>query len=68
MSKIPPYMKKWMAQADPPKEASMSKRMNGRLQLLSSCKITHFFKGGTAASGVLKKIYCSHKNLMLQIE
>ena len=31
-----PYMKEWMAQADPPKEASTVKKMNVRLLLLSS--------------------------------
>ena len=29
---------------------------------------THYFKKWTTASGVLKKIYCLNKNLMLQID
>ena len=52
------YMKKWLAQADPPKEANTIKNMNGRLLLLSSNKTTHYFKEWTTVSGVLKKIYC----------
>ena len=55
-------MKEWMAQADPSKEARMFVRMNGRLELLSSSKRTHFLK--MVESGVLKnyiaftKIWC----------
>ena len=55
-------MKEWMAQADPSKEARMFVRMNGRLELLSANKRTHFLK--TVESGVLKnyiaftKIWC----------
>ena len=37
-------MKEWMAQADLPKEASTFEKMNGRLNLLSSNKITKYFK------------------------
>ena len=66
--KIQPYMKKWMAQAFSPKKASASERINGRLQLPSSSKLTHFFKEWTTATGVLKKIYCFHKNMMLQLD
>ena len=33
-------MKKWMAQADPPKQASTFERMNDRLQTVSSNKMT----------------------------
>ena len=29
--------------------------------------MTHYFKEWTTASSVLKKIYCLHKSLMLQI-
>ena len=36
-------MKEWMAHADPPKEASLFERMNGRPQLLFSNKMTHHF-------------------------
>ena len=62
-----PYMKKCMAQADPPKEASTVKKMNERLLLhFSLNKMTYYFKESTAASGVLKKIYCPYKNLMLR--
>ena len=46
-------MKEWMAQADPSKEARMFVRMNGRLELLSSNKRTHFLK--TVES---YKLYC----------
>ena len=63
-----PYMKEWMAQADPPKEDCAVKKMNGRLLLLLSNKMTHYFKEWTTASGVLKKIYYRSKNLMLQID
>ena len=59
-------MKEWMAQADPPKEASTVK--NGQLLLLSSNKMTHYFKEWTTISGVLKKIYCLYKNFMLQTD
>ena len=59
-------MTEWMSQADPPKEASTVKKMNGRSLLLSSNKMTHYFKEWTTPSGVLKKIYCLYENLMLQ--
>ena len=48
-----PYMKEWMAQVDPPKEATQVdppkeantvKKMNGRSLLLSSNKTTLYFK------------------------
>ena len=57
-----PSMKEWMAQADPTKEASTVKTMNGRSLLLSSNKMTHYFKEWTNPSGVLKKIYCLYQN------
>ena len=41
-----PYMKEWMAQADPPKEVSAVKKMNGRSLLFSSNKMTHTLKNG----------------------
>ena len=50
-----PYMKEWMAQADPVKEANTVKQMNGRSLLLSSNKMTLYFKEWTSASGALKK-------------
>ena len=56
-------MKEWMAQANPPKEASNVKKIKGRSILLSSNKWTHYFKEQTAASSVFKKIYCLYKNL-----
>ena len=37
-------MKEWMAQADHPKEVSTFEKMNDRLNLLSSNKITKYFK------------------------
>ena len=51
-------MKKWMAQGDPPKEVSTVKKMNGQsslLLLLSSNKMTYYFKEWTIRGGVLKK-------------
>ena len=50
-----PSMKKWIAQGDPPKEVSTIKKMNGRLLLLSSNKMTYYFKEWTTIGGVLKK-------------
>ena len=61
-----PYMKEWMAQADPPKEANTMKTMNRRSLLLSSNKAILYFKEWTTASGTLKKIlYFLYKNLVL---
>ena len=60
-----PYMKEWMTQADPPKEANTMKKMNRRSLLLSSNKAILYFKEWTAASGTLKKIYFRYKNLVL---
>ena len=57
-----------MAQAAPLREASIVKKMNDWLLLLSLNKITHYFKKWTTGSGVLKKIYCLYKNVMLQID
>ena len=51
-------MKEWMAQADPPKEASTFERVNDRSQLLSSNGMRHYFKELKTASGVLKKKIC----------
>ena len=50
-----PYMKEQMAQADLEKRSQYFERMNGQPQLLSSNKITHYFKKWTAEidSGVL---------------
>ena len=66
------YMKEWMAQADPPKEANTVKKMNDRSLFISSNKKTHYFKEWTTSSGrlttVLKRIYCLYKYLMLQID
>ena len=61
-------MIEWMAQAAPLREASTVKKMNDRSLLLSLNKITHYFKKWTTGSGVLKKIYCLYKNVMLQID
>ena len=61
-------MKERVAQADPPKEASTVKKMNGRSLLLSSSQMTHYFKEEMSPSGVLRKIYCLYKNLTLQID
>ena len=42
-----PYMKEWMAQANPPKEATTIKKMNDLSLLLSSNKMAHYFQGRT---------------------
>ena len=36
-----PYVKEWMAQADPPREANTVEKMNGRSLLIFSNKTTH---------------------------
>ena len=54
-------MKKWIAQADPLKEASTFARMNDLPQLLFSNKLTHYFIEWTIPSGLLKKIYYPYK-------
>ena len=59
-----PTMKEYKAQANPSKEASTVKKMNGRSLLPSSSKMTHYFKEWTTPSGVLKKLHCLYKNLM----
>ena len=51
-----PSMKEWMAQADPPKEASTIKKMNGRLLLLSF------------ASANVQKYNCSCKKFTIHNE
>ena len=63
-----PYLKESVAQADPANKANMIKKMDGLSLLLFSNKMTHYFKEWTTASGVLIKIYCPYKNLMLQID
>ena len=54
-------MKEWMAQTDPPKEASMFARMNDRPRLLFSNKMTHYFIEWETPSGLLKKKYYLYK-------
>ena len=49
-------MIKWMAQADPLKEVSTIERMNDSLQLLSSKKMTQYFKEQTTPSSIFKYI------------
>ena len=44
------------------------KRMNDRSLLLSLNEITHYFEKWVTGSGVLKKIYCLYKNVMLQTD
>ena len=44
-----------MAKIDPPKEASLLERMDGRRQLLSSNKMIHYFKEWTNATVFKKK-------------
>ena len=65
-AKKSPSTKKWMAQADLPEEASTVKKMNGQSLLLSSDKMTHYFKEWTTENGALKK--CLYRKLMLQID
>ena len=54
-------MKKSVAQADPPKEASTFKRIKGRPHLLFSNKMGHYFVDWTTPSGLFKEIYCPYK-------
>ena len=63
-----PYRKEWMGPADPLKKASTVKKINGRLLLLYSNKMTHSFKELTTVRDVLKKMYCLYKNLILQTD
>ena len=56
-----PYMKEWMAQADPPKEARTFERMTGWPQLFFSDKMAHYFIEWTTQNGILKKIYDTYK-------
>ena len=48
-------MKKWMAQGDSTKKVSTVKKINGRSLILSSNKMTHYFKKWTTPGVVLKK-------------
>ena len=48
-------MKEWMAQANPPKESSTFERMNNWIQMLSSKKMTQYFKEWTTPISVLEK-------------
>ena len=57
-----------MTQVAPLREASTVQKMNDRSLLLSLTKITHYFKKRTTGSGILKKIHCLYKNVMLQID
>ena len=57
-----------MTQAAPFREASTIKKINDRSMLLSLNEITHYFKKWTTGSGILKKIFCLYKNVMLQID
>ena len=61
-------MIEWIAQAARPTEASTVKKMNNRSLLLSLSRIPHYFKKWTTGSGVLKKIHCPFKNVILQID
>ena len=55
------YVKEWMAQADPPREANTVKKMNGRSLLIFSNKTTHYFKEWTAARCFEKSILSPQK-------
>ena len=46
-----------MAKIDPPEEASLLERMDGRRQLLSSNKMIHYFKEWTNATVFKKNVY-----------
>ena len=61
-------MKKSVAQADPPKEASTFKRIKSPPHLLFSNKMAHYFVDWTTPSGLFKEIYYPYKSLMLQID
>ena len=54
-------MKEWMAQADPPKEASTFERMNGLPKFFFPNKMRHYFIEWTTPSSLLKKIYYPYK-------
>ena len=54
-------MKEWMTQVDPLKESSTFERMNGRLQLISSKKITQYFEEWTTPISVLEKCITPRK-------
>ena len=56
-----PYVKEWMAHADPPREANTVKKMNGRSLLIFSNKTTHYFKEWTAARCFEKNILSTQK-------
>ena len=56
-----PYVKEWMAQADPPTEANTVKKMNGRSLLIFSNKTTRYFKEWTAARCLEKNILSLQK-------
>ena len=56
-----PYMKKSVAQADPPKEASTFKRIKSPPHLLFSNKMAHYFVDWTTPSGLFKEIYYPYK-------
>ena len=49
------------------KKASTFERIDGRLQLLFSNKMSHKFKEWTTESGTLKKKYSLYKNVILKI-
>ena len=61
-------MKKWIAEAYPPKEAGKFARMNCRSQLLFLNKMTHFFLECTAPSGLLKRFIALTKNVILRLD
>ena len=50
------------------KRSQYGKKMNSRSLLLSSNKMSHYFKQWTTRSCVLKKLYYLYKNLILQID
>ena len=57
-----------MAQGDPPKEVStVKKNMDGWSLLLSSDKMTHYFKVWTSPGGVLKIYIYKQTNRYKQI-
>ena len=53
-------VKEWMAQA-----VRLKRKMNDRSPLLSSNKMTHYFKEWKTPSGVLKKNILPYRNLAL---
>ena len=64
-SKTSPYMKEWMAQADPQKEACTVKKWMASHYSFLQIKLHTIFKNGWLQVVFWKQIYYLYKNLML---